>query len=105
MMKRLSSPEAPRKGRAGMLRHIKGYRELTKDEIAIINEIKRFGEILGQLVDGMRGGKNVCSILADWSPPDPYRSGWADRHCARGRRFIRYSGSRATMVRKSRNFN
>ena len=38
---------------------IKGYRELTEEEIALINEIKRFGEVLGQLVDGMRGGKNV----------------------------------------------
>ena len=40
-------------------RRIKGYRELTEDEIAIMNEIKRFGEILGQLVDGMRACKNM----------------------------------------------
>ena len=40
-------------------RRIKGYRELTEDEIAIMNDIKETGETLGRLVDGMRAGKDL----------------------------------------------
>lgn len=31
-------------------RHIKGYRELSEDEISLMNEIKNIGEELGNLI-------------------------------------------------------
>ena len=36
-------------------RHIKGYRELTESEIALLNEIKQKAEELGELVNKLRG--------------------------------------------------
>lgn len=35
-------------------RHIKGYRELTQDEINLMNEIKEQGVALGALVEKLR---------------------------------------------------
>jgi hypothetical protein len=35
-------------------RHIKGYRELTQDEIQLMNEVKAQGEHLGALVATMK---------------------------------------------------
>jgi hypothetical protein len=35
-------------------RHIKGYRELDESEIAIMNEIKEHGVLLGALVERLR---------------------------------------------------
>jgi hypothetical protein len=40
-------------------RHIKGYRELTEDEIALMNEIKAKGAELGELVDKLRASKDL----------------------------------------------
>ena len=45
-------------------RRIKGYRELSEDEIALMNDIKGLGETLGQLVDGMRDGKSSTRCAA-----------------------------------------
>ena len=35
-------------------RRIKGYRELTEDEIALMNQIKAAGEALGAMVEELR---------------------------------------------------
>lgn len=35
-------------------RHIKGYRELSEEEIALMNEIKAQGVVLGELVSKLR---------------------------------------------------
>lgn len=40
-------------------RHIRGYRELTKAEIALMNEIKEKGEELGDLVWRLRGASDM----------------------------------------------
>ena len=40
-------------------RHIKGYRELSEAEIALMNEIKRLGEVLGELVSRLRATEDI----------------------------------------------
>lgn len=40
-------------------REIKGYRELTPEEIALMNEIKTKGAELGVLVDKLKAEKSV----------------------------------------------
>lgn len=35
-------------------KHIKGYRDLTEAEIALMNRIKEYGEQLGTLVESMK---------------------------------------------------
>lgn len=36
-------------------RQIKGYRELNEREIAVMNEIKSHGKLIGELVEHLRG--------------------------------------------------
>ena len=47
---------------------IKGYRELTAEEVALVNDIKVQGEVLGELVARVRAYEGVdqrwCSIGA-----------------------------------------
>lgn len=40
-------------------RHIKGYRELSEQEIALMNEIKKKGEEVGALVSKLREAGNL----------------------------------------------
>lgn len=40
-------------------RKIKGYRELTQDEIDLMNEIKTIGITLGSLVDKLRANGTI----------------------------------------------
>lgn len=40
-------------------RHIKGYRELSEAEIALMNEIKAQGEQLGALIEKVRATEGV----------------------------------------------
>ena len=40
-------------------REIKGYRELSAEEIALMNEIKRKGEELGELVAKLRAAEGL----------------------------------------------
>ncbi|MDA0698078.1 MAG: hypothetical protein O2793_16980 [Proteobacteria bacterium] len=54
---------------------IKGYRELSQDEIDLMNEIKQQGEILEKLIHKVRShgnaqfiaAKNIGSETEDWS--------------------------------------
>ena len=40
-------------------RHIKDYRELSEAEIALMNDIKRLGEVLGELVSRLRATEDI----------------------------------------------
>lgn len=40
-------------------RHIKGYRELTANEVALMNEIKGHGERLAMLIEEMERNVNL----------------------------------------------
>ena len=40
-------------------RRIKGYRELSEDEIALMNDIKELGEVLGKLVSRLRATEDL----------------------------------------------
>lgn len=35
-------------------KHIKGYRDLSEDEIALMNELKVLGEVVGKVVEQLR---------------------------------------------------
>ena len=48
-------------------KQIKGYRDLTAEEIALMNEIKAHGEALGLLVDRMdKAGRDTGAIDTRW---------------------------------------
>ena len=45
-------------------RHIAGYRELTEDEISLINEIKKKGDDLGEFLAGVANTKFSYEVLS-----------------------------------------
>lgn len=47
-------------------REIKGYRELSQDEIDLMNEIKQKGAELGDLVQRLRDGRPGLSLDQRW---------------------------------------
>lgn len=40
-------------------RHIKGYRDLSEDEIALMNEGKSLAEQVGAFIDKLQGNPNI----------------------------------------------
>ena len=46
--------------------HIKGYRDLTAEEIALMNEVKAKAEEVGQLVEKLR--EKLAPVEADMAP-------------------------------------
>lgn len=46
--------------------HIKGYRDLTAEEIALMNEVKAKAEKVGQLVEKLR--EKLAPVEADMAP-------------------------------------
>lgn len=46
--------------------HIKGYRDLTAEEIALMNEVKSKAEEVGQLVEKLR--EKLAPVEADMAP-------------------------------------
>ena len=46
--------------------HIKGYRDLTAEEIALMNEVKAKAEEVGQLVEKLR--EKLALVEADMAP-------------------------------------
>jgi len=40
-------------------KHIKGYRDLTEDEIALMNDAKNKGEDIGKLIEALRAMKDI----------------------------------------------
>lgn len=75
-------------------RHIKGYRDLTEADIALINECKQKGAELAALIDRIEGGSVVSEGGPDRRAPNLARTNiqqgfmWLIRSIAKPGSFV-----------------